>query len=156
MLSALALTESPWLLSVIGDGPELDRLKTQASQLGITDRVKWHGGVANASAFLAAFDAFVLSSRTEGTPIALLEAMNARIPIVATSVGGVPDVVGPAHALLVPSEQPQEIASALRELSHNPFAAKERSEAAKDRLTRGFSPRDWMAAVERVYRAAGV
>ena len=66
MLDALAACDPQWRLSVIGEGPELDRLQKQAVMLGIAERVVWHGAVADAGSLLAAFDAFVLSSRTEG------------------------------------------------------------------------------------------
>jgi glycosyltransferase involved in cell wall biosynthesis len=137
---------------MIGEGGDRDRLKEQATELGIADRVVWHGAVPNAGAVLPAFDAFVLSSRTEGTPIALFEAMFASVPIVATRVGGVPDVVTSEHALLVPSEDPSAIAEALAEIRRDPSAAIRRSELARDRLLQAFSPEAWLEAVEEVYR----
>jgi len=154
MLDALAETDPRWHLSIIGEGPEFDRLQQQAATLRITDRIAWHGPIANAGSMLTAFDAFVLSSRTEGTPIALLEAMNAGVPIVATGVGGVPDVVGPSHALLVPAEQPEMIAKALSELERNPSAASDRSIRARERLLESFSPATWLSAIDAVYAAA--
>jgi len=144
MLAALAQSDISWRLSMIGEGQDRDRLREQAAELGIGDRVVWHGAVANAGAVLPAFDSFVLSSRTEGTPIALFEAMSARVPIVAARVGGVPDVVTSEHALLVPAEQPGAIAEALAELKRDPSAGIHRSELAHDRL------------VEAVYRTVCV
>jgi glycosyltransferase involved in cell wall biosynthesis len=152
VLAALAQSDTPWRLSMIGEGRDRDRLIEQAAELGIGDRVAWHGAVANAGAVLPAFDAFVLSSRTEGTPIALFEAMYARVPIVATRVGGVPDVVTSEHALLVPAEQPGAIAGALAELRHDPPAATHRSELARDRVLQAFSAEAWLDALEEVYR----
>ena len=99
-----------------------------------------------------AFDAFVLSSRTEGTPIALLEAMYANVPIIATAVGGVPEVINSAHARIVPPEQPARIAEALAEIARDPFAAKERATLARERVTSAFAVDSWLAAVEAVYR----
>jgi glycosyltransferase involved in cell wall biosynthesis len=154
MLDALAESDPRWNLSIIGEGDEFDRLRRQAATLRISDRIAWHGSIANAGSLLPAFDAFVLSSRTEGTPIALLEAMNAGIPIVATSVGGVPDVVSSSHALLVPSEQPRMIAQALSELEREPLAAADRSMRARKRLLQSFSAATWLDAVDAVYHAA--
>jgi glycosyltransferase involved in cell wall biosynthesis len=151
MLEALALADESWQLSIIGDGPEADSLRRQAERLGIEGRVTWHGVVDDAGTLLSAFDAFVLSSRTEGTPITLLEAMDAGIPIVATTVGGIPDVVTPAHAILVPPEQPSSIASALAELLTNPRATAERSAAATERVRASFSRGAWLDAVNDVY-----
>ena len=154
MLDALTKCDPLWRLSVIGEGPELDRLRRQASESGIAERVVWHGAVAKAGSLLPAFDAFVLSSRTEGTPISLFEAMNSRVPIVATHVGGVPDVVSSANAILVASEAPQEIATALEEVRRDQLSAVHRSERARARLLQSFSSVAWLAAVELVYRAA--
>jgi glycosyltransferase involved in cell wall biosynthesis len=154
MLDALAECDPLWRLSVIGDGPELDRLKRQAAKLRIAERVVWRGAVADAGSLLSAFDAFVLSSRTEGTPITLFEAMNSRVPIVATQVGGVPDVVTSANAILVAPEAPEAIATALEEVRLQPSAAIRRSELARERLLRSFSSAAWLEAVDVVYRAA--
>jgi glycosyltransferase involved in cell wall biosynthesis len=138
---------------MIGDGPEREALRERAANLGITDRVTWHGSVSNAGALFSAFDAFVLSSRTEGTPIALFEAMHSDVPIVTTRVGGVPDVVGSDEAILVPSEQPTMIARALDSIFTDPPSAKQRSARARQRLVRDFGPEVWLAEVERIYRA---
>lgn len=154
MLSALAQADGSWRLSMIGDGRENSRLREQAAKLGIGHRLVWHGAVPNAGELMPAFDAFVLSSRTEGTPIALFEAMYAKIPIVATQVGGVPDVLTSEHALLVPTDQPVTIAKALAELRLEPAAATRRSELAYDRVLRTFSADAWIEAVEEVYRLA--
>jgi glycosyltransferase involved in cell wall biosynthesis len=152
MLAALAQSDVSWGLSIIGEGEDRDRLKEQAADLGIGDRVVWHGAVTNAAAVLPAFDCFVLSSRTEGTPIALFEAMAASVPIIATCVGGVPDVITSEHALLVPTEQPGTIAEALAELRRDPSAAADRSEFAHERLLQAFSAEAWLEAVDEVYR----
>lgn len=154
MLHALARSDSRWRLSIIGEGPEYNDLIRLSGELGIDGRVTWHGALANAGALFAAFDAFVLSSRTEGTPIALFEAMDAGIPIVAASVGGVPDVVSEAHALLVPREQSSAIADALEEIRRNPGAATERSLRARERLISAFGASAWLRSIDAVYGAA--
>ena len=138
---------------MIGDGPEREGLEQRAAKLGITDRVTWHGPVVNAGALFSAFDAFVLSSRSEGTPIALFEAMHSSVPIVTTAVGGVPDVVSPAEGILVPSDQPSMIARALDSILRDPVAAKRRSSLARERVVRDFGPEKWLAEIDRVYRA---
>jgi glycosyltransferase involved in cell wall biosynthesis len=155
MLDALAESDPRWHLSIIGEGDDFDHLRQKAETLGISNRVLWHGPIANAGSLLTAFDAFVLSSRTEGTPITLLEAMNAGVPIIATRVGGVPDVVSTSDALLVPSEQPGMIAQALSEIEREPSAATDRSVRARERLLQSFSPVTWLASIDAVYEAAG-
>ncbi|MGZ3332017.1 MAG: glycosyltransferase [Gemmatimonadaceae bacterium] len=151
MLDAFAQCDPSWQLSIVGDGRERDRLLEQASALGIAQRVTWHGLVPNAGALLKAFDVFVLSSRTEGTPIALLEAMHAGVPIVATRVGGVPDVVSEEEAILVPPEQPATIAQAVAEIHRDLSAAAKRCVRARERVARSFGVAAWVAAVDRVY-----
>jgi len=151
MLDAIAECDPIWRLSMVGDGPERDRLREQGEKLGIGHRVTWHGAVEDAGSLIGAFDAFVLSSRTEGTPIALFEAMYAGIPVVATRVGGVPDVVTSAHALLVPPEHPRMIAQALEEIARGRSAATQRSALARERLLHSFGAAPWLAAVDAIY-----
>jgi glycosyltransferase involved in cell wall biosynthesis len=115
-------------------------------------RITWHGTVASAGRLMQAFDCFVLSSRTEGTPIVLLEAMAARVPVVATRVGGVPDVVTENEALLVPREDPEAIGHAIRRIITDPASAAQRAEAALHRLA-DFQPEPWLEKYESVYAA---
>lgn len=154
MLRALARSDSGWHLSIIGEGPERNELLRLSSKLGISERVAWHGAVTNAGSLFGAFDAFVLSSRTEGTPITLLEAMDAGVPIVAARVGGVPDVIGAAHAILVAPEQPDAVARALQEIQQDPAAAAERSVRARERLISAFGASTWLRSIDAVYGAA--
>ena len=78
---------------IIGDGEEKENLKQLATRTGASERIFFAGKVANASEYLKAFDVFVLSSRTEGLPYVILEAGLAKVPIIATSVGGVPEII---------------------------------------------------------------
>jgi len=152
-LEALALLpDRSWRAAVIGDGNDRSVLEALARTLGVADRVNWHGMVADAADLYPAFDVWVLSSRTEGTPIALLEAMAARVPIVATAVGGVPDVVTSAEALLVPGERPEELAQALSAALSDSEGAAARAEAAYRRSATAFSPGEWLDAHVALYR----
>lgn len=154
MLDSLARSDPAWRLSMIGEGRETERLRRRASKLGIGHRITWHGSVADAGSLLTAFDAFALTSRTEGTPISLLEAMYAGVPIVATGVGGVGDVVTAAEAILVPAETPEAIAGGLASIVHDPAAAKLRSVHARNKAVNSFDPASWLATVDSVYSAA--
>src|SRR3954466_16002149 len=86
--------------------------------------------------------------------------MHAETPVVATRVGGVPDVVASAHALLVPPENPRMIARALEEIAREPSAATKRSALARERVLHSFGAEPWLAAIEAVYdevvRSTGV
>ena len=154
MLDAIALCDPRWRLSIIGDGKERVTLERRAANLGIADRVVWHGALADAGSLITAFDAFVLSSRSEGTPIALFEAMHAGVPVVATRVGGVPDVVSSLEAIVVAPEAPAEIAGGLRSLMADPGATVLRTERARTKVREIFGLDSWIGAVERVYRIA--
>ena len=153
MLEALArLDDLPLRLAIVGDGAERQALERQAARLGVAPRVHWCGGVPEAGRLFAAFDVFALSSRTEGTPIAVFEAMAAHTPIVAAAVGGVPDVLPHGTALLVPPGDPQALADAVRDVFRAPRHATSRATAARTRLLTRFEPRRWIEAYERLYR----
>lgn len=140
-------------LVVLGDGQERSRLEAHAEAHGTRDAVRWLGVVPDAPRLYPGFDVFVLSSRTEGTPIALFEAMDAGVPIVATTVGGVPDVVTPAEARLVPPEDPAALAEGIRDVWRNPDAAGVRAGAARRRLADRYAIEPWLDRYETVYRA---
>ena len=153
-LDALAaLSDRRWRAEVVGDGKERPALEARARELGIADQVSWLGLVPQAASLYPAFDVWVLSSRTEGTPIALFEALSARVPVVATSVGGVPDVVSSAEAILVPSGDPAAIAAGIASVLDDPGAAQIRAEAGYLRLTRRFAVSTWLDAHVRLYRS---
>ena len=87
------LTADRWHYIAIGEGEERDKIEEQIKKLGLKDRVTLLGFVPDATKYLKAFDIFTLTSRKEGLPYTLLEAGFAGIPIYATSVGGIPDIV---------------------------------------------------------------
>lgn len=81
-------------LVFIGDGPMSGGLRQQISAAALDSRVHLLGAKSHAARYLRAFDVLLMSSRTEGTPVIALEAAQASVPIVATAVGGIPDLVG--------------------------------------------------------------
>jgi glycosyltransferase involved in cell wall biosynthesis len=156
MLDALTLLgETPVWLSMVGDGAARRGLQARGRTAGVAGRTTWHGTVADAAPLFSSFDVFVLSSRTEGTPMVLFEAMAAGVPVVATAVGGVPHVVSPTEAILVPSDDPASLAVAVRDILCNPAAARDRARAARHRLEQDFAVRPWLERYETVYRAIG-
>lgn len=148
------LKDLPVSLSFVGDGPWEESLKDRAQELGIQDRIHWHGRVEGAGRLIRAFDLLALSSRTEGTPITLLEAMAAGVPVVVTRVGGMPHVVSEEEALLVPSEDPEALASAIRSVFDQPEETAARARRAHQRLMAEFSLEVWVQRYEEVYRVA--
>jgi glycosyltransferase involved in cell wall biosynthesis len=108
--------------------------------------------VPDAAKYFAAFDLFVLSSRTEGLPMVMLEAMAAGIPIVATKVGGIPDLLSSREGMLVAPEDPRALAAAIRATLDDPAAAAERARAAQLRQKTEFDVEPWSARYESIYR----
>ncbi|HUL49084.1 MAG TPA: glycosyltransferase family 4 protein [Gemmatimonadales bacterium] len=152
LVEALAnLHDLPVVASFVGDGPERAMLERRAASLGLNGKVRWHGLLPEMGRLFAALDVFVLSSRTEGTPIVLFEAMANGVPVVTTDVGGVPDVVSPTEALLVPSDEPRALAAAIRETLADRARAAGRAGAAARRLQHDFAVEPWIAKYEAVY-----
>lgn len=149
-----ALARAPeWRASIVGDGPLRGALEARARDLGVDRRIRWHGVVPGAGTLLAGFDALVLSSRTEGTPIVLLEAMAAGVPLVVTEVGGVPDVVTASEAIRVPPGRPEALAEALHQLQRDPAGAGARARAAGTRLASVYAIGPWLDRHEALYRS---
>jgi len=152
LVEALArLKDLRFTASFLGDGPEQGRLRARGAEVGVSDRLRWHGATDDASRLFPGFDVFVLSSRTEGTPIVLFEAMAAGVPIVATRVGGVGDVVTAAEALLVAPEDPAALAAAIRAVATDRGAAAGRAQSARARLDAQYAPGPWLARYEAIY-----
>jgi len=146
-----SLTDLPVQLTVIGDGPERRALEARAYQGASGARITWAGVIPDAARLLSAFDVIVISSRTEGTPMILLESMALAVPIVSTAVGGIPDVVSSAEAILVPSNDPVALAAAIRSVHDQPEKAEQRARRAAARLTTDFSTEAWLARYEQLY-----
>lgn len=120
-------------LCVVGEGPEEAALRAQARALGIGRTVTFTGGLRDVAPYLRAADAAVLPSRTEGMPVALLEAMSCALPVVATRVGGSAEVLdGTAAGWLVPAEEPAALAAALAEVLQDGERGAGRGRAARE------------------------
>lgn len=99
---------------IVGDGPERDRLTALAEELGVAHRCFFLGWTADMPAIYAAIDVLALSSLNEGSPVSVIESMASGVPVVASAVGGVPDlVVDGQTGLLVPPGSADELAAAL-------------------------------------------
>lgn len=149
------LGEEPWLASVIGDGPERAGLEGMVTSLGLEGQVRLHGAVHEAARFLRAFDLFVLSSRSEGTPMVVLEALGSGTPVVATAVGGVPDLLEEGGAgWLTPPEDSGRLGAAIREALTRTTLAQEKSERGRARLESELGMEAWIRGHIAVYRSA--
>lgn len=140
-------------LIIVGEGPERGRLEAAAETLGIRGRVIFTGQITEVQAFYAAADVFVLPSHSEGSPYVLLEAMVANLPIVATSVGGVPEIVtNNDSALLVPVNNPQAMAAAIARVLTDSQLALRLTEASAFLVAKEYSPEEYARSVVEVYR----
>src|SRR5690606_25423096 len=104
-------------LVVAGDGPELERLRARAGELGVEGWVHLIGMQRDVPKVVNGFDLFALSSNVEGLPLVLTEAMGCALPILATAVGGVPKVVDAGQTgLLCPPRDPKALRACIEEL----------------------------------------
>jgi len=149
-----ALKDLPVHATMIGEGSERPELQRRAKELQLDQRISWAGEVPRASRLLPAFDLLVICSRTEGTPITLFEAMYANVPVVAARVGGIPDVVSDAEAILIPPGDSAALADAIRSVVNAPGEARIRAACAGARLATDFAPAPWLESYERIYRDA--
>ena len=145
------LGDLPVEVSVIGEGREGPALRERTAGWS-GPAVRWHGMLPDASRYLPALDLYVLSSRTEGTPISLLEAVAAGVPAVATGVGGVPDVTGLDGAILVPSGDSAALARAIRQAFTDQHAGRERAARASARLATEFAAGPWLDRHDALYQ----
>src|SRR5262245_7433995 len=134
---------------VVGEGPDRQRLERQARGLPVS----FTGFVHDVPAFLADVDAFCLPSRTEGLPFALLEAMMAGLPCVATAVGDVPAALGRAGLLVAP-EDVESLVSGIRELIHAPARRLELGRRAHERAVERHSVEGMVSETAAVFNEA--
>lgn len=139
-------------LVIVGSGSQEATLRALAVALGLGDACSFAGQRERVAEAYHAFDLFVQSSDTEGTPNAVLEAMAMEVPIVATNVGGTADLVGDGRdALLVPRRDVPALARAMLATLHEPEATAARVAAARRRVEEQLSFAARMDAVERIY-----
>ena len=155
LLRAMSRLASQWprlSLVIVGAGPSLDELRTQAAQLGITERVRFAGLRPQAPSFHHLFDISVLSSISEGFPNSLVEAMAASRPIVATAVGGVRDAVRNGdNGLLVPPRDDAALADAIGALLADPSRARAMGAAGARRARSEFHAGVVIDSLEHLY-----
>nr|WP_275941379.1 glycosyltransferase [Planosporangium flavigriseum] len=121
LLAALAMLPTPPRICLIGEGPERARLTELIRSRGLDDVVELAGARARASRLLPRYQFAVLASHYEGLPNAVLEAMAAGLPVVATAVGGVPELLTDDETgLLVPPHSPAELAAAIARVAGDP------------------------------------
>jgi glycosyltransferase involved in cell wall biosynthesis len=139
--------------SIVGDGPARSLLEEQVSRLGLSGLVFFHGWRRDMRAVLGDLDVVVNCSRNEGTPVALIEALAALRPVVATRVGGTPDLLGGgARGLLVPAGDPAALAAAVLSTLSEPAAARQRAEEGRRYVLRAHPLSRLIGDIDSLYR----
>jgi len=152
-LPVLQAVLGPVALTILGEGPEQPHLAALAVELGVADAVCFGGTVGDVRPHLAAADVFVLPSRFEGLPLALLEAMATGLPVVVSAVSGNTDAVRDGvDGLLVPPEDPAALAAAVAHVLREPELAARLGTAARLRVASHFAVETMVDRTLRVYR----
>lgn len=141
----------PCVLVLAGDGIQRESLASLAERLRVADAVRFLGEVRNVADLLETIDVFVLPSLVEGLPLALLEAMLAGKPVVATSVGGVPEIVTADNGVLVEPGSGDALATAIERLIASPDLARRLGERARATIERGYLDDDYVRALSDLY-----
>jgi glycosyltransferase involved in cell wall biosynthesis len=146
-----AVPEALFLLA--GDGPERERLETQAAELGVAERVRFLGRREDVPQLLAACDVFALPSLYEGSSLAVLEAMAAGIAIVSSAIGGTEELIEDGRSgLLVPPGEAAALAAALRRALGDRQLREELAARARERVDAGLRREQNAERVAAVYR----
>lgn len=153
MLEALAAVDVPFVLAVLGTGPQEGELRAAAERHGIAERVRWLGFRRDVADYIAAGDVFCLSSVWEGVPLAAQEAILLGAPVVATAVGGMPELVEDAvTGRLVPPRDPPALAAALRQVLSSEPLRKTFADEARERLRERFDTGRMLERLAAEYR----
>jgi len=140
------------IYTVIGAGREKDRLAFLLRDLGLEGKVFLMGHIDNVAQYIKAFDVFLLASISEALGYVLLEAGAAGLPVVATSVGGIPEVIDDMRSgILVQPKNARDLAHALSFMIEHPRESREYGSKLKEKVTAEFSLAKMLEAIERIY-----
>jgi glycosyltransferase involved in cell wall biosynthesis len=149
------MSHRPARLIIVGEGPESERIAAEARARGVADRVLMPGFLADPARWLGHFDIFALSSDSEQFPIALIEAMAAGLPAVATAVGDVPAIVAEDNRpLIVAPDDEAAFAAALDSLADQPHLRRAIGEANREMAAARYDEAAMIAAYARLYGEA--
>jgi glycosyltransferase involved in cell wall biosynthesis len=137
---------------IVGDGPKREEWQAIAERLGISNRVHWAGYRRDVASFLAGCDVFAHPSLDDAFPTVLLESLAAGVPIVASRVGGIPEIVEEGRiGRLVPAGDSEALANAIREVLTDRDRAEVMRSAARATAARQFSTEAWVDRLSRIY-----
>lgn len=144
---------SPATLIMAGDGPERDQLIARIAEIGLSDRVTLPGAQP-ARAMFARGHIAIVPSLAESLPYVVLEAAAARLPVIATSVGGIPEIFGPTAPSLIPANDATALRRAMQAALSAPAAAQAEMENRLAHIEAHFSLAHMAASIEALYREA--
>jgi glycosyltransferase involved in cell wall biosynthesis len=128
-------------LMIIGDGPEHERISQATQAAGLENSIVFTGHLKNLTPYYEAADVVAIPSLSEGSPNVLLEAMAFGVPVVATAVGGIPEIVNDGEtALLVPAQDPDAMAAGIERLLSDPVTAATLAGKAQRKVETEYSP----------------
>jgi glycosyltransferase involved in cell wall biosynthesis len=143
-------------LLMVGDGQMRRDLQNLVQELQLREHVFFLGFRQDIQSLLSISDCFVLSSFSEGLPLSVLEAMVAGVPVVATRVGGLDEIIEDGtDGLLVPSRNPDRLAEAILSIRRDPEHAKKMGRNGREKVSGCFSAETMVEAVEDVYISIG-
>ncbi len=154
LLEAAAMVPDAWF-ALVGDGPEAERLRSLAGRLGIADRVVFAGFRDDVAAAAAAADVVAHPSLADALATALIYACAVGAPVVASRVGGLPEIVGGGAGVLVPPGDPAALAGAIGSLLGDPGLRRELGRSARRRFEEEFDGRVWARRLAALYREVG-
>lgn len=140
-------------LLIVGDGEMRKKLATQIEENGLTNHAFLLGSRPDVDLLLSQADCFVLSSRREGLPMVILEAMASGLPIISTAVGGIPEILrNEENGFLVPAEQPQKIAEKIEFILSHADKAKDMGRNNRQKVVENFSLKKTAQKYEEFYK----
>lgn len=141
-------------LHIIGDGPLMPQLNAQVAAAGLADQAWLPGARSDIAELMRGFSVFVLPSFAEGTPVTLLEAMSSGLPVIASAVGGIPDVVDDRHTgILVAATDHETIAAQLAAYHRQPAVMAEHGTAGRSLVEQNYSIAAMLLNYTRLYDA---
>jgi glycosyltransferase involved in cell wall biosynthesis len=142
------------VLCLVGDGPDRPELERRAHELGVVRDTVFLGYQEDVAPFYSAFDALILPSSNEGTPVSAIEALAAGRPVVATRVGGVPDVVRDGEdGFLVEPGDTSELANRLEQLARDPALRERMGKQGRERVLPRYAVNRLVEDVDELYQS---